>query len=246
MCSDADFEKYKSKYFCSDRTIEKDKEYINLSYMLKNDSKHCICNLKNMSSTYTPLVDISKYTIEYIPQLLDFIASSHLISENNKLNYGQAYFAYHFLEKLYTKIDTIYFINEPYRVYILISHDNKVTVFRDEFDSTTKNWCIPKIYEFPNRKFVYKMSVNMDVVNSILNDIIIKKDLTQPSDIHQTFDSIFNTVDKNLETLNLFTSEKFDAYHTFIIKKILKSLPSSSVIYGHKMPVPIFHSLSES
>lgn len=245
MCSEEDFEKYKAKYFCNARSAESSKEYINLSYSLNNDMQCCLYNLKNNKPAITPSVDISKFTIEYIPQLLDFISSAHLLTNYSSLQSNQIIAAHHFLEKIYTKIDTIYFINEPYRIYILLTHDNQITIFRDEFNHTLKFWCTPKIYEFPNRKFIYKMSVNINVVNCILNDIIIKKEVKTALDINQTFQKIFDTMNTNQDTEEMFTNEKYYEYCTFIIKKILKFLPSSNMIYGIKLPVPTFHSLSE-
>ena len=89
------------------------------------------------------------------------------------------------------------------------------------------------------------MSVNINVVNCILNDIIIKKEVKTALDINQTFQKIFDTMNTNQDTEEMFTNEKYYEYCTFIIKKILKFLPSSNMIYGIKLPVPTFHSLSE-
>lgn len=244
MCSDESFEKYKGKYFCNARTIDKNKEYINLSYNLNNDMQFCLNNLKNNKTAITPSVDISKFTIDYIPLLLDFFSSIEFLN-NNTLQTSQLNLACNFLEKIYTRQDIIYFINEPYRIYILITYDNKIIIFRDEFNSKLKFWCPPKINDFPNRKFIYKMSVNMDIVNCLLNDIIIKKEIQQPLDINIVFQTIFNNLNTSQDITEMFTEKKYDEYRKFIIIKILKNLPSSMMIYGNKLPVPTFHSLSE-
>jgi hypothetical protein len=245
MCAVENSEKYKGKYFCNVRTTESTKEYINLSYMLNNDMQNCLYNIKNNKPAITPSVDISKFTIEYIPELLNFISSVEFLNKYSILQPNQLSIANNFLENIYTKIDTIYFINEPYRIYILLTYDNQIIVFRDEFNNTLKFWCSPKIYDFPNRKFIYKMSVNMDTVNCVLNEIIIKKEIKTVLEIHQSFQIIFDTINTNQDTKEVFTIEKYNEYCTFIIKKILKFLPSSSMIYGIKLPVPKFHSLSE-
>ena len=237
----------KMKYFCNARTADKNKENTNLSELLTLDMK-TIINIYNKGIIpRIPAVDIYKYNVEHIPQILEFMSCVDILNIDYNLNINQNNEAIKFLEKMYKKVDTLYFIYEPYRIYILIDYKGEIIIFRDEFTiaKDIKSWITPKLDTFPNRIFVYKMSVNFNIINNILNELVIKQSIKSKFEIDYIFQSIYDNLIRCLDTDLKMTKEVLQEYKDFIILSILKRLPSAKMIYGYKLPLPKFHSLSE-
>lgn len=236
----------KSKYFCNARTTDKTKENNNITEILKIDMKTLLDLYQNGELPRIPAVDISKYSIEHIPQLIDLMISIEMINNNSTLNVQQRNDAINFLHKLYTKTDTIYFINPPYRIYILIDYTGKILVFRDEFYiiNGLKCWSTPKLDTFPDRIFMYKISVDFNIVNNIIDELIIKQNIKTKFEIDYIFQTLYDNLNRCLDTELKMTKDVIKEYKEFILK-ILNFLPSSIMIYGSKLSMPKFKSLSE-